>query len=74
MKNVSLLLVFFGLWSISSCSKDYTCSCTYNYANGSPTDTTEHTVSDITESYARERCQEDNYNSTEVSVYCDLLE
>ncbi len=55
MKKVMLSLAVVGLFGLSSCKKDYTCTCTYT-VDGDVVGTTEAKLEDSKKSDAEDSC------------------
>lgn len=56
-------VVIAGLAAFSSCSKDYTCTCTSVQADGTVTNTTKETISGTKDGAAKKCSQRDNVNA-----------
>lgn len=55
MKNILKLSLVLVVATLTSCTKDYVCSCTYT-SPGNPTTTTKITVKEATKKQAEAKC------------------
>lgn len=55
MKKLFILSLILGAATLTSCKKDYTCTCTYTSA-GSPSSTSKLTIKEVTKKQAEAKC------------------
>ncbi|MBL7712612.1 MAG: hypothetical protein JNL13_09120 [Chitinophagaceae bacterium] len=65
MKKFTLAIAAFGLISLSSCKKEYTCECTFS--GGGLSGSISETIKD-TKKKAKDKCASGNYTETSGGV------